>query len=114
MPIDLPALRARAAAIAEQFAEPPALAAAVHSLLEDYADRSHRPSQKITDSAPPNVIKTPMPVVRAVITARPNGKGTSSQGLDNAYSNFERLSPATAQRVMRFWQAVRPTGAAAR
>lgn len=69
MPIDLPALRARAAAIAEQFAEPPALAAAVHSLLEDYADRSHRPSQKITDSAPPNVIKTPMPVVRAVITA---------------------------------------------
>jgi hypothetical protein len=29
------------------------------------------------------------------------------------FANFERLSPATAQRVMRFWQA-RPTGAAAR
>jgi uncharacterized protein (DUF2336 family) len=43
--------------------------------------------------------------VRAIITARPGGKGTSSQGLDAAYSNFERLSSATAQRVMRFWQA---------
>jgi uncharacterized protein (DUF2336 family) len=46
---------------------------------------------------------------KAVITARPRTKGPSSHGLDNAYSNFERLSPATAQRVMRFWQA-RKTG----
>ena len=42
---------------------------------------------------------------KAVIIARPGGKSLSSQGLDSAYSNFERLSPATAQRVMRFWQA---------
>ena len=35
------------------------------------------------------------------------GKGASSQALDNAYTNFERLSPATAQRVMRFWQVRR-------
>jgi uncharacterized protein (DUF2336 family) len=41
---------------------------------------------------------------RAVIMARPGGKGTSSQGLDTAYANFERLSPSTAQRVLRFWQ----------
>jgi uncharacterized protein (DUF2336 family) len=41
---------------------------------------------------------------KAIIMARPPGRGTSSQGLDNASSNFERLSPATAQRVMRFWQ----------
>jgi len=54
------------------------------------------------------------PTVRAVIMARPSSKGTSSQGLDAAYSNFERLSPATAQRVMRFWQAARPVNAAAR
>jgi hypothetical protein len=40
---------------------------------------------------------------RAIIMSR--SSGTSSQGLDNAYANFERLSPATAQRVMRFWQA---------
>jgi uncharacterized protein (DUF2336 family) len=48
------------------------------------------------------------PTVRAVIMARPGGKGTSSQGLDNAYANFDRLSPATAQRVMRFWQVRHP------
>ena len=45
------------------------------------------------------------PTVRAIIIARPGGKRTSTQGLDNAFANFERLSPATAQRVMRFWQA---------
>ena len=31
---------------------------------------------------------------------------------DAAFSNFERLSPATAQRVMRFWQARVPATAA--
>ncbi|MGH6771676.1 MAG: DUF2336 domain-containing protein [Xanthobacteraceae bacterium] len=45
------------------------------------------------------------PTVRAIIMARAGSKGTSTQGLDSAFSNFERLSPATAQRVMRFWQA---------
>jgi uncharacterized protein (DUF2336 family) len=45
---------------------------------------------------------------RAVILCRSGGKAISSQSLDTAYSNFERLSPATAQRVMRFWQARQP------
>jgi uncharacterized protein (DUF2336 family) len=44
------------------------------------------------------------PTARAVILSRPHVK-SSSTGLDNAFSNFERLSPTTAQRVMRFWQA---------
>jgi uncharacterized protein (DUF2336 family) len=44
------------------------------------------------------------PTAKAIIQSRPQGKGVSGQGLDNAYTNFERLSPATAQRVMRFWQ----------
>jgi uncharacterized protein (DUF2336 family) len=44
------------------------------------------------------------PTARAVILSRPHIK-SSSTGLDNAFSNFERLSPSTAQRVMRFWQA---------
>lgn len=52
------------------------------------------------------------PTVKAVIMARPGSRGPSSQALDNAYANFERLSPATAQRVMRFWQA-RPASAGA-
>jgi uncharacterized protein (DUF2336 family) len=51
------------------------------------------------------------PTVRSVIVSRPDARGTSSQGLDNAYSNYERLSPATAQRVMRFWQARQPVPA---
>jgi uncharacterized protein (DUF2336 family) len=42
------------------------------------------------------------PTVKTIIMARTGG--TSSQGLDTAYANFERLSPTTAQRVMRFWQ----------
>lgn len=42
--------------------------------------------------------------VKAVVMIRPGGKGTSTQALDAAYANFERLSPSTAQRVTRFWQ----------
>jgi uncharacterized protein (DUF2336 family) len=50
------------------------------------------------------------PTAKTLIMARPGRKGTSSSaGLDTAFTNFERLSPATAQRVMRFWQA-RPAG----
>jgi uncharacterized protein (DUF2336 family) len=49
------------------------------------------------------------PTAKTLIMARPGNKGASSTGLDTAFSNFERLSPATAQRVMRFWQA-RPAG----
>jgi uncharacterized protein (DUF2336 family) len=42
--------------------------------------------------------------VKALITARPDRTGTSSQGLDAALANFGRLSKSTAQRVVRFWQ----------
>jgi uncharacterized protein (DUF2336 family) len=41
---------------------------------------------------------------RAIIVARPGGKGSSSPALDMAVANFEKLSPSTAQRVVRFWQ----------
>ena len=44
------------------------------------------------------------PTVRAIIAAQANGKAISSQALDAAYANYERLSPSTAQRVVRFWQ----------
>ncbi len=49
---------------------------------------------------------------RAVITSRPDGKGSSSHSLDAAYTNFEKLAPATAQRVVRFWQVREPVNAA--
>ena len=45
--------------------------------------------------------------VRAIITARPGAKGTSTQAIESARENFDRLTAATAQRVVRFWQ-VRP------
>lgn len=48
------------------------------------------------------------PTAKAIILARQGGKGMPAHALDAAFDNFERLSPATAQRVMRFWQA-RPT-----
>ena len=51
----------------------------------------------------------PWPTAKTLIMARAGGTGASSVGLDTALTNFERLSPATAQRVMRFWQA-RPAG----
>ena len=48
------------------------------------------------------------PIVRAVIMARPGGQGMSGQALDAAYADFDRLLPATAHRVTRFWQVRSP------
>jgi uncharacterized protein (DUF2336 family) len=47
--------------------------------------------------------------VREVINARP-GLKPSAATLDAAYENFERLTAATAQRVVRFWQVRQGTG----
>jgi len=49
------------------------------------------------------------PTVRAVICSRPGPK-PSREVLDSALENFERLTPATAQRVVRFWQVRQGTG----
>jgi uncharacterized protein (DUF2336 family) len=49
------------------------------------------------------------PTVKAVISARPGPKPTS-QVIDAAFENFERLTAATAQRVVRFWQVRQGTG----
>lgn len=43
------------------------------------------------------------PTVREVIGARPGPK-PATNAMDAARENFERLTPATAQRVVRFWQ----------
>jgi len=47
--------------------------------------------------------------VRAIMTARPDLK-PSGQTLDAARENFERLTAATAQRVVRFWQVRQGSG----
>ena len=49
------------------------------------------------------------PTVRCVISSRPGPK-PSTQMQQAAFENFERLTPATAQRVVRFWQVRQGTG----
>lgn len=44
------------------------------------------------------------PTVKALVLARPDTGGTSSQGLDAAFANYAQLSASTAHRVVRFWQ----------
>lgn len=44
------------------------------------------------------------PTAKEIIAVRPLGQEFSSQSLDAALANFEHLSPATAKRVVRFWQ----------
>ncbi len=49
------------------------------------------------------------PTVRAIMTARP-GLKPAGQTLDAGRENFDRLTPATAQRVVRFWQVRQGSG----
>lgn len=47
------------------------------------------------------------PTAHAVIAMAAGEKGASEQMLDAAFANFEKLTPMTARRVMRFWQLSR-------
>ncbi|HLA21595.1 MAG TPA: DUF2336 domain-containing protein [Pseudolabrys sp.] len=49
------------------------------------------------------------PTVREIISARPGAK-PNGDTLEAALENFERLTAATAQRVVRFWQVRQGTG----
>jgi uncharacterized protein (DUF2336 family) len=49
---------------------------------------------------------------KAIIVSCSSGKEVSSKFLDLAFTNFEKLLPTTARRVVRFWQ-VKPTDGAA-
>jgi uncharacterized protein (DUF2336 family) len=44
------------------------------------------------------------PTVKGVITVQPDGKPPAMLGIDAAFANYDRLSPSTARRVVRFWQ----------
>ena len=44
------------------------------------------------------------PTVKAVFLVGSNRKSTSTQVLDEAFANYNRLSALTAQRVVRYWQ----------
>lgn len=45
--------------------------------------------------------------VKTIIAARQGRQLPKRHGIDTAFANYGRLSAATAQRVVRFWQ-VRP------
>jgi len=45
------------------------------------------------------------PTTQAILLALSGDRGVAPQTLEAAQSNFTRLSPSTAQRVVRFWQA---------
>ena len=49
------------------------------------------------------------PTVREVVCARPGPRATETT-LTAAFENFEKLTAATAQRVVRFWQVRQGTG----
>jgi uncharacterized protein (DUF2336 family) len=42
--------------------------------------------------------------VHAIINAKPDAKDISMEAMKAAKDNFDRLTPPTAQRVVRFWQ----------
>jgi uncharacterized protein (DUF2336 family) len=48
--------------------------------------------------------------VYAIIGAKPDATDVSSEAIKAAKDNFDRLTPATAQRVVRFWQVRQGTG----
>jgi hypothetical protein len=68
-PIDPARLRTRTEALAASFEDAGRLAAGVRNLLDDYADRTHRPSPRVVTSSVDNAYKAPGPVVRAIVTA---------------------------------------------
>jgi uncharacterized protein (DUF2336 family) len=48
--------------------------------------------------------------VHAIINAKPDAKNISADAIKDAKDNFDRLTPATAQRVVRFWQVRQGAG----
>jgi hypothetical protein len=68
-PIDPAVLRARTAALPGKFPDAAAVATRVRRLLDEYADRTHRPSPVVVTSAVANEYKAPAPVVRAIVNA---------------------------------------------
>jgi uncharacterized protein (DUF2336 family) len=44
------------------------------------------------------------PTVKALLLSRPDRVGTSTQGIDEAFTNYSRLSASTAQKVVHFWR----------
>jgi hypothetical protein len=68
-PIDPLILRDRAASVADPFPEALGVASKVRAVLDDYADRLHRMSPRLTSRAVDNAYRAPPPVARAIVAA---------------------------------------------
>lgn len=82
--IDPNHLRAQASALVEVADQPAVLAARIQTLLEDYADRTHRLSPRLAGQISGHALKTPTPVLRAIIVAlRPTAANAPSVMLES-------------------------------
>ena len=97
-PIDLPRLRARTAALAERFSDPAAAANAIRQLLDDYADRAHRPSPRVASRSLGYSFKVSIPVLRAVMAAL---RGPAAASPDTAFDIADRLWLAGSREERR-------------
>jgi len=68
-PVDLTDVRVRANAAAERLPDIPASLSVIRSLLDDYADRAHRVAPEPNNTSKEIILRTPMPVIRAIVTA---------------------------------------------
>lgn len=69
MPIDVSALRARAAAIAAKLVDPGTCAAEIRKLFRDLADHSRRVNQRAVGGRLDEVLRTPVPVIHEMAVA---------------------------------------------
>ncbi len=69
-------------------------------LVENLLQSDHREALLI----PCKTAKLEWPTVRMILTCRSIGHTKSDHDLDSAQSDYAKLSPNTAARVLRFWQ----------
>ena len=83
MPIDPVALGAQTETLKTYLDDPATLALKVRGLLDDYAQRTHRPSPRLAGNAPASSLKIPAPVMRAISQTLREGTRTSPSVLLN-------------------------------
>jgi uncharacterized protein (DUF2336 family) len=74
-------------------------------LVKDLMQREHREAVLI----PCKAAGLDWPTVRMILTCRSVGRIMSDQDLDSAQTDYRKLSPGSAQRVLRFWQVRQTT-----
>lgn len=84
MPIDPAALRTQTEALKTYLDDPALLALKVRGLLDDYAQRTHRPSPRLAGKLPVQSLKTPPPVMRAISQTLRDGTRSAPSTLLNA------------------------------